>query len=515
MLAVALAIANSLTGDDVILIALLAFPPLIAASRSSAAATASVGVLCILLAVAAAWDIGFDQQNYPVRLTTVALGAIAGVWIAHLRESVRREHAAADLLAETGLLLQESLDSHDRAGQVARIAVPDLADIATVDLLDTHGNIVRMAAAGDDAGLADESIALRARVPVDPRGGHPAALAIRTGQVQLFKNLDQTARERFAASDAEREFVTKAKPAAVMAIPLRARGTMLGVLSLWILDPRRRHDRRAQNAALRLAHRVALALDNARLHDEQTHIATVLQGSLRPRSLPRIEGFQAAARFEAAGEAHLVGGDFYDAFVDEGGDWSVVIGDVCGKGPEAAALTALARYTVRAVSGPDTPPSQVLRSLHQSIHGEPGDTRFCTAALARVHALGGPGDGARVTLSLGGHPHPMVVRRDGSVENVGETGTLLGMLPSPTLSDAETQLAPGESLVLYTDGLLESRDRSEAEDPAWLAEELSSLEGAGAEAMAERVTATAIERQGGAPRDDIAVIVLRREGRDD
>ena len=509
--AIGLAAVDVLISDNVVLITLLAFPPLLAAIRSSPAATAAVAVLCLALALgSAAWNGGIEANNYPVRILVVALGSGAAIWIASLRESLRREHAAADLLAETGLLLQESLDPQERADQIARIAVPDLADAATVDVLDSSGEIVRVATASEDPAVVRDFAELRARIPVDPEGGHPVAAAIRTGEVQLIEGIDETRLDSFAGGEAERDLIRRTHPSSVLAVPLRARGTMLGALTLWILDPSHRHDRRSQNAALRLAHRVALALDNARLHEQQAHIATVLQSGLRPRSLPRIEGFEVAARFEAAGEAHLVGGDFYDAFVDDGGAWSVVIGDVCGKGPEAASLTALARYTVRAASRPDMPPSEVLRILHESIAGEREDLRFCTAALARIEPPAGAGDSARVTLSLGGHPRPLVARADGSVDGVGETGTLLGVLPSPKVTDAEATLAPGESMVLYTDGLLEARDRSEAEDPAWLADQLGNVNGADAEQIAEALAGAAIERQGGAPKDDIAVVVLRR-----
>ena len=140
-------------------------------------------------------------------------------------------------------------------------------------------------------------------------------------------------------------------------LPLTARGSVLGTLTP--VDHAVRptaFDDTARRTADRLAERAALALDNARLHEQQAHIAGVLQHSLLPRSLPEIPGFELASRFLAAGEAYEVGGDFYDAFRTGSRSWSIVIGDVCGKGPEAAALTSLARYTVRTASDPETAP---------------------------------------------------------------------------------------------------------------------------------------------------------------
>jgi serine phosphatase RsbU (regulator of sigma subunit) len=297
-----------------------------------------------------------------------------------------------------------------------------------------------------------------------------------------------------------------------MVVPLKARGTVLGALSMWILDPSRAHDTRAQNVALRLAHRAGLALDNARLHEQQSHIAHVLQDALRPRSLPEIGGFESASRFLAAGaDAYEVGGDFYDAFDTGSGAWTVVIGDVCGKGPEAAALTALARYTIRTASTPESSPSEVLLALDESIAGDRPEVRFCTAALARVHSVNGS-DSAVLTVALGGHPPPLALRRNGRVDVIGKPGTLLGALPAPAVADVDASLAPSESLVFYTDGLLESRDRTKADDPGWLASLLSGANGVSADELADQLIRIAIERQGGEPRDDIAVLVLQRSG---
>jgi serine phosphatase RsbU (regulator of sigma subunit) len=189
-----------------------------------------------------------------------------------------------------------------------------------------------------------------------------------------------------------------------------------------------------------------------------------------------------------------------------------VIGDVCGKGPEAASLTALARYTVRTASSPDSSPSQVLRALHDSISSERSDFRFCTAALARIQAPANGSGAARLTVALGGHPLPFVLRKDGSVDSIGEPGTLLGVLPSPLLADAHGSLAIGDSLILYTDGVLDVRDRAGRGDPDWLAKQIAESAGKNADEIAEALAQAAIERHGGEQRDDIAILVLHRAG---
>jgi serine phosphatase RsbU (regulator of sigma subunit) len=249
------------------------------------------------------------------------------------------------------------------------------------------------------------------------------------------------------------------------------------------------------------------------LHEQQRHIASVLQHSLRPRSLPEIAGFESSSRFLAAGEAYEVGGDFYDLFRTGSGGWTAVIGDVCGKGPEAAALTALARHSIRAASTPERAPSDVLRALHDSITGERTGLRFCTAALARIQAPRNGRGSARLTIALGGHPPPLVLRKSGRVDQLGRPGTLLGALPAPNLADVDARLDAGDSLVLYTDGMLDLSDRSGDDDPAWLARQLERAAGGSADEVASKLAEAAVKRNGGEPpRDDIAILVLRRHG---
>ena len=295
-------------------------------------------------------------------------------------------------------------------------------------------------------------------------------------------------------------------------LPLKARGSVLGTLTLWIMRSANAFDSTARRTAERLAERAGMGLDNARMHEQQAHIAGVLQHSLLPRTLPEIQGFELASRFLAAGEAYEVGGDFYDAFRTGSRSWTIVIGDVCGKGPEAAALTSLARYTVRTASDPKTRPSTVLRVLHDSIRAEHNDHRFCTAALLRVDQPANGNGSARLTVSLGGHPPPLILRRDGEVDAVGDPGSLLGALPNPELSDAGDTLGPGESLILYTDGMLDARNRRRGDEQAWLLKQAAKLAGAAPDKVAERLTSAAVRRHGGEPRDDIAVIVLQRAG---
>ena len=185
-----------------------------------------------------------------------------------------------------------------------------------------------------------------------------------------------------------------------------------------------------------------------------------------------------------------------------------MIGDVCGKGPEAASVTALARHTLRAAAAFEHRPSRVLSLLHRALRDQRGDGRFCTVAYAHLEVVP---RGVRMTLACGGHPLPLVVRADGTVEPVGELGTLLGadLDTEPELNEVTVELGEGDALVLYTDGVTEvRRSRREVFGHADLAGLLSTCGGLPPDAVAERVEQAVLTAAENRPRDDIAILVL-------
>jgi serine phosphatase RsbU (regulator of sigma subunit) len=510
LVATAIAVLDAVTSSSLVFIGLLAIPPVIAAMSASLPETAVVSVFCLVLAALSPLWGGIDGGQRLIGMAIVVSGAAGGLWVASLRARLNREQAASELLAEAGGLLEDALDQRERAMHLANLAVPTLGDVAMVDMLTDDGLIQRVAAQSGGSEVANVFVKLRRDAPIDPHGTHPVAEVIRTGRTKYLDQLSDEEIDRITSRETEREMLRRYRFRACMVLPLGARGSVLGALTLWIMRPAKAFDETAKRTAKRLADRAALALDNARLHEQQSHIATVLQHSLLPRSLPEISGFEASSRFLAAGEAYEVGGDFYDVFRSGSRSWTAVIGDVCGKGPEAASLTALARYTVRTASSPDSSPSQVLRTLHESISSERSDYRFCTAALARIQAPPNGTDEARLTVALGGHPLPIILRKDGRVESIGEAGTLLGVLPSPRLADVEATLAVGDSLILYTDGVLDVANRAKRGDPDWFKDQIAVTTGMGAEEIAERLAQASIERHGDNLRDDIAILVLHR-----
>ena len=217
----------------------------------------------------------------------------------------------------------------------------------------------------------------------------------------------------------------------------------------------RRFDQRDLDLAEELARRCATAVENARLYGERAYIARTLQESLLPSELPEIPGIETAARFRPTGEGHDMGGDFYDLFSSGGRGWTVVMGDVCGKGPDAAAVTALARYTLRAAAMRERLPSRGLHVLNEALLRQRTDRRFCTVAYAYLESVE---SGVRLGFASGG---PSRCRcwcaRTARCEAVGAPGTLLGVVPDPSFEDRSVELAPGDALVFYTDGVIEDR----------------------------------------------------------
>ncbi len=258
-----------------------------------------------------------------------------------------------------------------------------------------------------------------------------------------------------------------------------------------------------------LGRRAAVAVDNARLYEERTSIAHALQASLLPPQLPEIEGVDLGARYAAAGEGNDVGGDFYDVFGLEDGGWALAIGDVCGKGAEAAAITGLARNVLRLLVREGRSAAEVFRRLNESILelGERG--RFCTAALATAHLTS---DGLLIRLSNAGHPSPVLMTAAGVPRFVGSSGTLLGVVPDVDVPDDEVLLAPGDALVFYTDGVTERRSGSDMFGDAMLLESLREAVGRNADGLAAHLAESVRVFGADTARDDMAVLVIRCTG---
>jgi integral membrane sensor domain MASE1 len=250
----------------------------------------------------------------------------------------------------------------------------------------------------------------------------------------------------------------------------------------------------------------AVMTERQRIEGAARYISETLQKGLLPAHLPDIPGIETAVDFRPAGKGELVGGDFYDWFESRDRRWDVLLGDIGGKGPAAARTTALARYTLRADAVHEDRPSHILELLNGAILRQaPGET--CTVAYGRFFI--GRSGRASVVLSVAGHPLPMIVRRDGEVEQVGGSGTLLGAVPNPVLSDHHAELRPGDALLLYSDGLTDAYAPERIVTSEELATALESCAGQGAARIAAGVQDAALDGGTRGPRDDITILVLR------
>ena len=432
-----------------------------------------------------------------------------------VREQLARAEAVAArrrlaLLAAAGPTLSASLDYEDTLRRATRLLVPDLADWCLIDIVEEDGRVNQLAVAHADPEKENLLLELgehRSFGESDPGG---AAQVLRTGRSVLLPGLpDGSLYQREVGAGEDLEALRELEPRSLMSVPLLARGRTLGAMTLVSSRPDRRYDDEDLLLAENLAYRCALAVDNARLYRDRSEIARTLQRSLLPPHLPEIPGVELGAEYLPAGEANEVGGDFYDVINTVEDGWICAIGDVRGKGAEAAAVTALARYTIRAVTMSNDLPSEILSGLNEAMLRQLREDRFCTAACARLEPLDdNPGVG--VDVSRAGHPPPLLVRADGSVEEISCPGRALGVFPDAELDDTHMRLMPGETMVLYTDGVTEAR----SPDGSFFGEDrLRQFVGAHADEHAADLAAelknAVLKFQEGYARDDLALLVLR------
>ncbi|HEX4718921.1 MAG TPA: SpoIIE family protein phosphatase [Thermoleophilaceae bacterium] len=460
-----------------------------------------------------------DGTEFQVELTITRLPDVdPPLFAGFVRDLTERESGAREnerlqqrlaFLAHAGLALDISLDLEETLRRLVRLTVPELAELAVIDLMAGDGSIRgAVAAAGSDPERAAALEQTRRDHPLDPHGPHPVAQVLRSGRSALLPEMSAERLREFAQGDAHFELMRRLRYRSAIVVPLMARGRTFGALSLLRMQEHVPYDKGDLLLAETLGRRAALALENRRLYASTQHIARTLQESLLPRAIPQIPGVHLAARYRAAAEGQDVGGDFYDMFPIAPGRWGIAVGDVCGKGPEAAALTALARYTIRAVA--DRGPAAALSLLNEAVLRDAGvENRFLTVLFGELTPAD---DRLLLELASGGHPAPFVLRSAGSVEPVAEHGPLIGVVPDAEYVSTQVTLAVGDKLVLYTDGLADARapevTLSEL-DLAALLEEGHDLEG---ERLAEFLESRATG--GSDARDDIVIVVLEAVGRD-
>lgn len=417
----------------------------------------------------------------------------------------RRSEEVQSFLAEVTRALIAEFDYESNLRTLARLVVPFLADICLIDVPDGAG-IHRLAASHrdpDGQALVDE---LGRRFPPDPGGEHPAVRALRSGETTYAPHMSEEFLLATTRDDEHYRIVCQLGFASYICVPLVARGHVLGAFTLVSCSPDRRFTIDDVHLVEDVVARASLVVDNARLLAERTHVAAVLQRSLLPAALPEIPGIDLAARYRAVGEGIEVGGDFYDVLHAGDDRWVLAVGDVSGKGADAAALTGLIRHSLGALARltPDAQP--ILRAVHEILLAETGaDDRYCTMVCAVLRPDAG---GASLSVVCAGHPPPLVRRHDGSVVEVPCRGVLLGafaetVVPEPTI----VRLHEGDTAIFYTDGVTEARHGEGIFGEARLHAALEASSG-DARALADAIVAAVDDYADGEQRDDIAVLAV-------
>jgi PAS domain S-box-containing protein len=416
----------------------------------------------------------------------------------------RRAELRATFLVEASAALASSLDYEQTLRNVARLAVPRIADWCAVDLLDADGTRRTVAVAHVDPERLALAQELRAYVPdrVDPSEG--LGRVLRTGESELYPEIGEEALASLAVDARHLELLHAVGLHSGLIVPMRVGERILGAMTLVSAESPRALDRLDRELAEQVASRAAVAIENSRLYSERSAIARTLQQELLPERLPEIPGYELASMYVPALETSLVGGDFYDVWQLEDA-WMLAIGDVTGKGIEAAALTALVRHTLRAASQLDASPARMLALVDATLKKRPA-LSVCTALCMRIDARG-------ATLAVGGHPLPLRLAPSGGARAVGESGPLLGAFPEVRWRDYELELEPGTMIVAYTDGVTDARAGADVDERFGVRRLRDTLERARelpAQAVMEALGGRLEQFQTGSNTDDTAAIALRR-----
>lgn len=426
-----------------------------------------------------------------------------------------RQRDRLEFLVELNDLSLDASDHLDLMRRSALAAVPRLGDWCIVHFAPQPG-VHQIEVAHKDPQKAEWARSICALFPVSPDAGFGAAAVIRSGRTEFFPHVDRYRhdpdaidRELAMSVPAQlRDVVEAVGMTSIITAPLRTKRGVIGAIQFVTAESGRRYGDDDVALAEAAAGRVAAAIDNAWLSEQQREIAATLQAALLPTELPEIPGLEVAVRYWAAGAASDVGGDFFDVFALGDNRWAVVVGDVCGNGAQAAAVTSVARHTIRAAALHGASPTEVLEWVNTAVLAA-GDGRFCTLVYTVIEPVA---DGAwRATTVVGGHPLPVVIDAAGDTSALGVHGTLIGALPRIRVTTVERILAPGTTIVAYTDGVNDVRPPHDLDDAALHALVASAVSAAGtAEEVADRL-GHAIEALMPIPErnDDVALVVIR------
>ncbi len=412
-----------------------------------------------------------------------------------------REEREARLMARVSDVLGSSLDYELTLRRVADLVVPEFADWCTVDMVETDGSFRAIAIAHADPGKTELVRDLRDSQTYHVRDDIPLAHAVRSGEHVLVPEIPDEMLEQAIPDPEQLAAIRELGFRSSLIVPLRARGRMLGAIAMAMAESGRSFQPADVTLLEEIARRAAVAIDNARLYSERNYIAETLQRSLLPPFLPEVEGLDIAATYRASGAGNEVGGDFYDVFRFDERRWAIVLGDVQGKGVEAASLVGVARHTLRAAALTAGNPQRVLRLLNKALLTHPTE-RLCTAVLVLAEPADG---GAAIQVAVAGHAPPIVRRAGGAIDTLVARGTVLGCFEEVGFETANVDLGPGDALVLYSDGAV-GRGQPLVET---VTQYVSALEDGSAPQLAEQLARQVAADQPDGFQDDLTLLIAR------
>jgi PAS domain S-box-containing protein len=463
---------------------------------------------------------GRYSNQEALRLQFAADRIALAVESARLTELERLRRGSLSFLVEASDLLAGTLERDQTLALMAQMTVPTLASWCAVYTIAEQAEPELAFVLHEDEDRIDGIKALLSQVrPPDPDptpgarawtapsdAAHSSALRASLRSLGVGPSGHAPSSGRPASTPGVALATAAAVGGETVVLPLVARNRVIGMLTLG-----KPTDERFRQEILELAEdlsrRAALALDNARLYSERTAISQALQRSLLPPELPQVPGVEVEVVYRAAGEGNEVGGDFYDLFPIREGCWGFAIGDVCGTGPEAAAVTGLARHALRLLAREGLGGPAVLERLNAAILDEGARSRFLTLLYGELH----PQDDGSAVLRMvcAGHPLPLRLRPDGTVVPAADPQPLLGVMDDLELVEQSFTLDPGDVLLCVTDGVTERREGTRMLGDDGLADVLATCTGLTAGAVAARIQ-RAVERfASDAPSDDMAILAMR------
>jgi PAS domain S-box-containing protein len=410
---------------------------------------------------------------------------------------VKHAELAQRFLAQAAAVLASGLDYEETLAKIADLAVPALADWCSVTM-PAGGWLRSVAVAHADPAKREFARAYQKRYPTPTDAPTGAPQVLRDGSSQLFGPIDDELLRSAVPDQERREALSSLGMRWVMVVPMVAGRRIIGVISFVSAESGRRFTAADLELAEELGRRAGTAVENARLYSERSHIAATLQRGLLPDELPDVPGVRLASLYRAAGEENLVGGDFYDAFPTPNG-WMLLVGDVTGRGAEAAALTGQARHTLRTAGMLLGDAPAAFEQLNQALSNR-AELTPCTVALIQLTP-----DGRSAAVFCAGHPQPLLVR-NGKPRAVGHFGPMLGAWVDADWTSEQVDLEPGDVLVAFSDGVTDTvgEDGRFGEERLYAAL-CGETDAAGAVAA---VDAALTAFQHGGQADDTAVLAL-------